>query len=194
MHDSTKRPPLGVRFCIVLVVAGLTELLLSGCVGAPAPTPTATTSDAAEPIFASDEEALAAAVEAYEAYIAVSQQIGEDGGSDPERILAVATREYADEVVSDFESMSAQGLKVIGANSLDTTSLIEHSEEAGAAQVSIYGCVGVGTTQIVDESGNDLTPAERSNKVPLVLNFVSAEVPGVLILSGSDLWSGDDFC
>ena len=70
MHDSTKRPSRGVRSCAALTIAGLTALLLGGCVGEPAPTPTpsASTAGAAEPIFASDEEALAAAEAAYRAY------------------------------------------------------------------------------------------------------------------------------
>ena len=54
----------------------LVALLLGGCTGTPAPTASPTPSaSAAEPVFASDEEALAAAVEAYEKYRAASALI-----------------------------------------------------------------------------------------------------------------------
>jgi hypothetical protein len=178
-----------------VAAAGVIALALSGCTGAPEPTPTPSApTDAAEPIFASDEEALAAAEAAYERYLSVSAEIGADAGEGTERVLDVATAEYAAEVISEFEKMSAQGLRVEGANTLDTTSLLERSELDGRALVSIYGCVGVGTTQILDEQGNDLTPVDRDDRVPLVLSFESDDGDGRLLVAGSDSWSGDDFC
>ena len=54
-----KRRPLR-RPGAALVAAGALALMLTGCVGAPGATPTPTPTEAA-PIFASDEEALAAA-------------------------------------------------------------------------------------------------------------------------------------
>ncbi len=74
------------RLGAALAAVGALALVLTGCVGSPAPTQSPTPTEAA-PIFASDEEALAAAVEAYEA---LSQQrrtkITDDGGAEPERI------------------------------------------------------------------------------------------------------------
>ena len=72
---------------------GLLALVLAGCApDVPAiqvpPTPTVT------PLFASDEEALAAAEEAYAAYLAMSDEITSDGGERPERIPA-GSRERA---------------------------------------------------------------------------------------------------
>ena len=59
-----------------LPLAWVLALVVAGCAATPSPTAAPTPSaDAADPIFASDEEALAAAVEAYERYRAVSQQI-----------------------------------------------------------------------------------------------------------------------
>ncbi len=56
--------------------------LISGCL----PTPTnviPTAVPTGTPVFASEEEALAAAIEAYEAYLAVSDAILPDGGRGP---------------------------------------------------------------------------------------------------------------
>ena len=67
-------------------VAGVAigALLLSGCLPQQ-PTATPPPEATAAPIFASDEEALAAATAAYAAYLAMSDQILKDGGKDPDR-------------------------------------------------------------------------------------------------------------
>ncbi|MFB6612198.1 hypothetical protein ACFCVO_17880 [Agromyces sp. NPDC056379] len=179
--------------CAALAAAGAIALLLSGCAGAvPAPSPSPS-ADAADPIFASDEEALAAAVEAYEAYIAVAAEIGQDGGSDPERVLSVVSEGYSTEAIADYEDLASHGYRVLGQNSIDTTSLVELSNYGRKTEVTIYGCVRVGTTRIIDSNGNDVTPAGRDSEVPLVLVFEGTSA-NELKLTKSDLWTGNDFC
>lgn len=170
-------------------------LLLGGCAGAPAPSPSGTPSASeAAPIFASDEEALAAAEAAYERYLSVSSAVSTEGGKDPSRIREVVTEEYATELVREFESMHANSLRIEGTNTLDTTSLVERSESAATAFVSIYGCVGVGSTRVIDGSGQDVTPVDRDDRVPVVISLETRAADGVTLVAGTEPWSGDDFC
>ena len=74
MPDARPRR-LTPRVAALLGSAGVLALALSGCAGAPTPTPTPPSSASAAPIFASDEEALAAAEAAYERYRATSVAI-----------------------------------------------------------------------------------------------------------------------
>ena len=69
MPDARPRR-LTPRVAAMLGSAGVLAVALSGCAGAPAAssTPPPTASASAAPIFASDEEALAAAEAAYEGY------------------------------------------------------------------------------------------------------------------------------
>ena len=64
----------------IVVLAFSIALGMGGCV-APTPDPTPSTSAApsASPLFNSDEEALAAATEAYAAYLAASNAVGQGG-------------------------------------------------------------------------------------------------------------------
>ncbi|MDQ1582169.1 MAG: hypothetical protein QOF36_223, partial [Microbacteriaceae bacterium] len=61
-----------------LAGAGLIVITLAGCAtsASPMPTPSAVHS----PLFASDEEALKAATDAYAAYLAMSDTIAQEGG------------------------------------------------------------------------------------------------------------------
>ena len=77
--DGSSPAPTAAAALLVLLLA----VLLSGCASTtePQPTLTPTATDAA-PLFASDEEALAAATEAYAAYQAVSTEIAKLSGEE----------------------------------------------------------------------------------------------------------------
>ncbi|MET4158468.1 hypothetical protein [Agromyces sp. PvR057] len=165
-------------------------MALSGCSADVEPTaaPTPSTSSDAAPIFASDEEALAAAVAAYEAYLDVAQEIGEEGGEDPGRLRNAVTSDYADQEIPNYESLSEHHYRVEGRGSLDKPTLMERSDST----VRIYGCIGVGTSRVLDAEGNDITQPDRDSAVPLELTFSWSG--DRLLLAGSDVWSGEDYC
>ena len=181
-----------------LAALGALALMLTGCVGATEATPTPTSTQVAPtesaPIFASDEEALAAAVGAYQSYLDVAQMIGEDGGRDPERILDVASASYSEPAIAEYEALNERGYRITGRGDISATSLIERSAPHELPEVSIYACVGVGTTLLVNEAGSDITPKDRKQVVPMVLGFTAETSAQHLLLNTSDPWSGDDFC
>src|SRR5690554_1538774 len=91
-----------------LAATAVAVALLTGCATetpaiTPAPDPAVT------PVFASDEEALAAAVEAYEAYWYALSEILEDAGSGEERIDEFATAEQAARDKADFAELRTSG-------------------------------------------------------------------------------------
>ncbi|MGW9629121.1 hypothetical protein ACWGST_00285 [Agromyces sp. NPDC055520] len=185
------------RLGIALAAAGAIALLMSGCTGAdPAPSPSPSPSaDAAGPIFASDEEALAAAVEAYEAYREVSDTILIQGGEEADRIDTVVTTEFAPKLHEEYAAIEDLGLSSSGPSSFDTTSLVEWRTVDGVAEVSIYLCRDVSGSRVIDANGTDVTPAQRPDRIASQAFMVSAPgEPALLIVSGVNAWSGDDFC
>ena len=113
----TRRAPR--RIGAALAAIGALALVLTGCVGSPTPTQSPTPTEAA-PIFASDEEALAAAIEAYDRYRTTSAEIAGAGGSDPERIDPVVSASYAPSLHDEFAQLADAGLRLIGSSSIDT--------------------------------------------------------------------------
>ncbi|WP_152030992.1 hypothetical protein [Agromyces aureus] len=178
------------RHLALVATAAALAFTLSGCGADADPTPSATPSPTeAAPIFASDEEALAAAVASYDRYLDVTQQVGEDGGADADRIFEVATEDYANQEIPNYKSLAEQQYRVVGRGTLDATRLMERSETT----VRIYGCVGVGTSKVLDADGVDITSADRPAVVPLEISFQATD-NGALLVAGSDVWSGADFC
>lgn len=173
-------------------------LLLGGCTGSPepsaSPSPNSTQS-ATEPVFESDEEALAAAVEAYEKYRAASAEISMDGGKDADRIRPFVTSDYAETVIDEFHALEEAGLRMTGTTSVDTTSLASWSQTDKSADVSIYFCRDVSGARATNAHGEDVTPRDRDERVPLQAFLVSSDqAPEILVISGVDQWTGDDFC
>ncbi|HEU0180866.1 MAG TPA: hypothetical protein VFR16_01660, partial [Agromyces mariniharenae] len=80
------------RGAAVVVATGL-ALALAGCVSAPTPTPTPTAADTPAPIFASDEEALAAAETAYARFVEATTAVTNGGGASPDGLDSVASGE-----------------------------------------------------------------------------------------------------
>jgi hypothetical protein len=177
-----------------VAAAGLLALALAGCTGAPTPTPSPTETSA-EPIFASDEEALAAAKAAYERYRAISAEISQDGGEEPERIDVAVTPKYAAALHEEFAALKEHGLHMQGTTAIDSLSLAEWYGDAGVARVSLYLCRDVSGTRVIGPDGKDVTPADRPDRTPLVADLVSGSgEPTELVVDGVEKWSGDDFC
>ncbi|UOQ88089.1 hypothetical protein MUN74_12395 [Agromyces endophyticus] len=175
-------------------LAGVLVLALSACTPEPEPKPTPTATASAAPIFASDEEALAAAVEAYEAYERVSYEIAADGGNDAARIATVTTSRYAAELEDEFAQYTDAGIRAQGDVDLDSFELVKHRETADGVEISIYVCRDVSGVRVLDANGKDVTPADRPDVTPLQAFLVSEERQSELLVDRVDLWSGADFC
>ncbi|WP_448811147.1 hypothetical protein [Agromyces bauzanensis] len=175
------------------MAAGIVAGLLSGCIGTPAPTPSPTPSAARVPIFASDEEALAAAEEAYRSFESVSALIASESGNDAERIENVATAKYSIQLLDEFSKYRELEIRAVGQTTLDSFSLVDHRSTDDSADVVIYVCRDVSNVRVLDAAGTDVTPADRVARTPLVASLTTGGTRNLLV-SGVELWSGEDFC
>lgn len=185
--------PRTARRLAAFLLAGATLMSLAACAPGgrePMPSPTAAQTD--EPIFASDEEALAAAVAAYEAYLDTEQRITQSDDTDSELIRAVTTTEYADELIEQYDSIRQSSLRLEGRGKLDSARLAEHSSDGSVTFVSIYACSDVSGVRVIDQSGSDVTP-QRADRVPVLIEF-ERQGDELLLVAGSDKWPGEDFC
>ncbi|WP_400996850.1 hypothetical protein [Agromyces sp. GXQ0307] len=163
---------------------------LAACAApSPAATPTPTSDAADAPLFATDEEALAAAVEAYEAYLAVSDSITADIDADLARIREVTTPEFADFSEHDFAAFRDAGLRTEGSSAVDSARLAEFSPR----RVTFYACQDVSAVKLLNSTNEDVTPSDREARIPLVIDAVAVHGDALLI-DGNEVWSGDNFC
>lgn len=180
-------PPLAALALAVTV-------LLTGCVPEapdidPPPEPTS------ESVFASDEEALAVATDAYKAYLAMSDLIAQEGGKDPERIAPFVTEEALSEQVGQFEPYRDRSLRVSGESSFDEMTLQQLTETPPSrAEIGVYLCLDVSGVKVIDESGSDVTPSNRINRIPLEVGFEMTNENPKLLMNRSETWHGTNFC
>lgn len=182
------------RLGAALAAAGLLAVAFTGCTPGAAlistPTPTV-----ASPVFASDEEALAAAVAAYEAYAAASQQITDEGGEGPDRIDPFVTPSFAETVHAEFADFREAGNHYRGTITADTESLVEWYQSGNSASASIYLCRDVSRVRVFDPEDKDITPPDRQERVPTQVFVLSkTDSPTTLLVDGIEKWSGDNFC
>lgn len=143
-----------------------------------------------QPVFASDDEAVAAAVETYERYLAVSAEIDADGGAGAERVLEVTTEPYGLDVLAEYRRMRAARERISGAAMLTSSRLVEIDRDR--TRLTIAMCVDVSGMRVINESGEDVTPP-REDRVALEVAFRSANAVRVR-LDGSVLATGDHVC
>ena len=165
-------------------------VLLSGCVpGDPLVTPQPEPSST--PVFASEEEALAAATEAYAAYLAMSDTITSEGGARPERIKPFVSEEQYDYDLEVFETYGDRGLHSEGQSAFDSARIQSYDEVTG--EVSIYVCSVYSGIRVYDSLGNVVTPLDIPEKAPTEMALVP-NAARTLILDWSEPWTGEDFC
>jgi hypothetical protein len=197
------RPPMGLpcRFMRVVrrvgaaAVAVAFAALLGGCapqVQPPPPKP----SPSSSPVFASDEEALAAATKAYDAYLKVSDQIAQDGGSNPNRISSLVTKEWLPQELNGFSEIAKAGRHQVGSSTFQPLTLEQIGQgNSRIAIVSAYVCLNVAGIKFVNEKGEDFTPSNQPESIPFEVEFQGAG-PGLtqLLLSRTSQWSGSGIC
>lgn len=183
-----RRPTL-VALAIALVVP------LAACVEQTR-IPDAEPSSDVAPLFASDEEALAAATAAYEEYLAASNAVTSSADLAIEPILNLVTPDYLldeREALKEFES---RDLRTRGDSAVVGATLQQRFEgEDRATNVVMYVCVDVSAVRVLDSSGIDVTPADRPNTAALEVEMVSqAERPTELLVNRSTPWRDSSIC
>ncbi|NQX12326.1 hypothetical protein HQQ80_11870 [Microbacteriaceae bacterium VKM Ac-2855] len=190
-----------MRFLRIPIAAALALALslsfsLSGCVGQARerPDPTATPTWASP--FASNKEALAAAVAAFQRYVDVSNEVGMAGFVDVNRIEGVASGSAAEVAISDGNSLNQRGIKQSGPTTIHSPLFSSGELRAdGRTEVHAYICADISQSRLIDPAGVDVTPRDRADQLDYSLSFV-ADTPGGsnLVVERSELWSSNERC
>lgn len=169
---------------LLFVVLGL-GIGLTGC-AQPDVEPTTSPSVSDAPLFASEEEALAAATVAYAEYLRVSDAVGAAGGENVADLLPLVTDAYFDEQVSAFRALADGDKRTAGRSAFRDPQL----QSFEGARVAVYFCLDVSAVRVIDSGGVDVTPAGRTNLLSLVVEFDGPK----LLIASSEAWSGDSVC
>ncbi|WP_129590373.1 hypothetical protein [Cryobacterium aureum] len=185
---------------LVLLAAGT----LSGCSATPAPPPSDTpkpvaaataapaAATATPPVFASNDEALAAATAFYASYQGTANTISHDGGVDPQRITPFVTTEMLPGEIASFKRLTEKGVHLVGDLAFDSMTIQSANLKNGS--VVVYMCLDVSATDIVDAAGISIVPADRISRHPLQVALTQDSTANRLVLERSELWTGKNFC
>ena len=163
-------------------------LVLVGCVptttpDSPAPRPSAT------PVFATEAEALAAATEAYAAYVRVSDQIFIDGGINADRLKTVATGKQLKINMEGFAQARAKNYRSSGGTTFDRVTLQSFAASQKDTFVQIYLCDDVTLVNVFNSSGESVVSASRPDRVGYQVTFSYSEKSAhFLLLSDKESW------
>lgn len=177
-------------------VAVVAVLLLAGCLP-PEPVVTPEPEPESAPVFASDEEALAAATEAYAQYLEVSDQILTEGGESPERLLLVATASWTEVQAEGFVKARTDGLHSVGRTTFDSFSIEHYDQTAidGEAIIRAYVCIDVSEVDVLDSNGDSVVSSTRPDRSAAEVVFDWVQDPSQsLFVAGVESWEGRDFC
>lgn len=147
--------PLALALVPLLLLAAA----LTGCTQ-PTRLPPPEPSASGEPLFASDEEALAAATAAYEEYLAVV-----DGAlSDPTQSVDFGSLTDGDalaELEGSRKEFVEQGYRLEGSRVVGGAELQQLFELEGVTTVVAYFCEDVSEVTLLDRNGGSLTTEDR---------------------------------
>jgi hypothetical protein len=169
-----------------LILVPVIAVALAAC---SAQTPVTPTTEAAveQPLFSTDEEALAAAQAAYAHYLEVSDQIARDGGANPERLKGLVSSAQYPVEIAPFEELQSSGAAMSGSSSFDQL----HIQSIDSKVVSAYLCLD--NSAVVLNQNDGSTKQSTNQRWPLQVSF-SKNSDGSLVLSGSETWTGTNFC
>ncbi|MBR23037.1 MAG: hypothetical protein CMF57_11460 [Leifsonia sp.] len=173
------------------LVAPLLVLALVGCTPTTVIPPAGPPSEEA-PLFASDEEALAAATEAYEEFLAALDAKLQNPPS-PEVVLnGFAESQALDEAVQSVEQFEAEGLRITAPREVTSVQLQMVVRVDGATEVVFYACEDVAGVDLLNAEGESLVTSDR----PDLSAWESSAVfrPGGALVNSRTLWTGGGVC
>ncbi|GAB3607128.1 hypothetical protein GCM10027413_25370 [Conyzicola nivalis] len=134
------------------------------------PSPTAT------PLFASDEEALAAAEEAYAAYVQLTDAILAAGGSGIERLGEVAAGQQLRTDADEIGELATLGYRTVGQTTFSDFALQGYDRDGadGIAVVTAYVCEDVSGVDVLDANGISVVEVSRPDRAKYEVTFDSA--------------------
>jgi hypothetical protein len=163
----------------------LIALVLAGCTPSqPMPTPPSTPSTA--PVFASDEEALAAAEEAYGKYMAAADEVIRGGGLQPELVKSYLSADLYERDEESFKQFAENGWFGIGRATF-TMHLQRYDERA----LISYVCDDFSGTDVLNTDGQSVVAAERQTRIPYEVEF---SVVDDMLIVRKEIWSGGGVC
>jgi len=174
------------------VVLGVVALALAGCTPGPGPLPIPP-SPTATPVFASDEEALEAAVGLFGEYLAFADTTSPQEQLEGGRLEGFLASEALDESRESLQEWVDNGWSSSGHSSIDSPQLQSYRESQGVAAVTFYLCEDLSAVDVVDGTGVSVVTPGRRDRLPLEVE-VSGQSSQNLRITRSDLWAGDDFC
>jgi len=178
---------------VTLACAGVLLLPVTACAAEPSPAPTSAPPTAA-PIFATDEDALAAAEEAYANYQAMSDQIDNEAGASPERIAPFVSESYYPSAVHQSDGFREMNARSVGSTSFTVAGPQQLSyPTADEMAISLYICDDVSAVDVLDENDVSLVPNTRVPVTPFSVGFV-LNSEGDLVVDTRDVWKGTNFC
>ena len=144
-------------------------------------------------MFASEEEALAAAEDAYQAYLDVSNAVAQAGWVDTSLLEKVERGDALADEVETASSFAAKGYRQLGSSTFDSVEL-QQLEDLGAGSVNlvVYLCLDVSGVDVVDPTGSSVVAPSRPDRQALEVEMDDAD--GTLKLNRSEAWSGASFC
>jgi len=177
---------------VALVLAA--ALSASGCTPDASGKPPASTPSATA-LFASDEEALAAAEEAYRAYLAAVDEVLQGGGLETASLDAVARGSALAQARADASEFASLGYRTVGATNLSTISLQRFDAEHRnpEAVVDVYVCEDVSQVNLLDANGVSLVSIDRPPLTPFQATFGRADGE-TLVLTSRSAWDGERPC
>ena len=153
----------------------------------PVPSPSVT------PVFASEEEALAAAEELYGDYVAYANALGQSGWADPSGFEEYLVGEALDEEIAGANSFHDSGWLQTGSTSFDSVTLQRLEDQGvGSVDITIYVCSDVSEVDVIDSDGVSVVSEDRPPRQPLEVEMQDSD--GSLKIVRRDGWSGASFC
>jgi hypothetical protein len=182
MRMATAATALGVT---LVLAAGLAACVPEDPVETPGPGPSQS------PVFASEEEALAAAEDAYRQYLEIADQIAADGGQDPTRIESYASGDLAESALEGFGQLREKHWHTVGSTVLNA--FVEQTVDlVGSPIVIAYVCVDVSGVDVLDEGGSSVVSADRPDQQAFEVTFEA--IDHSVVPDTREPWTGGGVC